>query len=217
MGKGTGTRPAMMKAEYLHAYYLANKKKLLAYRRAWYEANKPHVLAKQAKYEATHKEQVKIWAREGRKRRKDWLKRTPEERRAEYLRNREKIIARSRAWRAAHPGATWEQVKAWKAKNPEAYRLGKSLDRARRAGAERQRIHVEVLQDILRSQNGCCLYCGCLLEHFHIDHKLPLSRGGKHVKENLALACSTCNLRKNLKTAEEFMEMIQRETAIAVT
>ena len=125
MGKGTGTRPAMTKAwyrkhrervianvvayrkghlqqikEYLHQYYLDNKERLRAYRKAWYQANKPHVLAKAAKYQATHKEQVKAWAREGRKRRKDWLKRTPKQRQVEYRQNRETIIARSRAWRA---------------------------------------------------------------------------------------------------------------------
>ena len=207
----------MTKAEYLHEYYLANKKRLNAYRKAWYRANKERVFANVREYEAAHPEQVKKWGRQKSQRyRSAHPERLTKEarreaRRAEYHQNRETIIARSRAWRAANPGATWEQVKAWKAKNPDAYKLLKSSDRARRAGAEKQRIHVSTLQKLIKKQNGCCAYCNCLLEQFHIDHKIPLSRGGKHVEENLALACAKCNLRKNKKTADEFITMNQRE------
>lgn len=37
-----------------------------------------------------------------------------------------------------------------------------------------------------------------------VEHVLPLSRGGFHVWENVALACWQCNLRKNAKTASEW-------------
>lgn len=55
-------------------------------------------------------------------------------------------------------------------------------------------------------QNGKCLYCGCSIrEKYHMDHMVPLSRGGLHCWTNVCLACPTCNLSKNDKTAEEFM------------
>lgn len=64
-------------------------------------------------------------------------------------------------------------------------------------------------EDIIKlyvNQNKGCFYCkGTLDIHFHIDHKQPLSRGGDHCIENLALTCPECNLLKHTKTDDEFM------------
>ncbi len=38
-----------------------------------------------------------------------------------------------------------------------------------------------------------------------LDHKIPLSRGGRHEVLNWCLACRNCNQRKHTKTAEEFV------------
>lgn len=40
----------------------------------------------------------------------------------------------------------------------------------------------------------------------HIEHKIPLSRGGLHAIENLDISCQSCNCSKNTKTVEEFRE-----------
>ena len=50
-----------------------------------------------------------------------------------------------------------------------------------------------------------CYLCGQLIPmgHRHVDHITPLSKGGKHRPSNLAVACDTCNLKKNAKTTEE--------------
>lgn len=42
----------------------------------------------------------------------------------------------------------------------------------------------------------------------HLEHKTPVSRGGSNNKNNLAVACSRCNLRKNIKTEEEFKQYL---------
>ncbi len=34
---------------------------------------------------------------------------------------------------------------------------------------------------------------------FEVEHIIPLSRGGKNVESNLALACRSCNLRKGTR------------------
>lgn len=55
-------------------------------------------------------------------------------------------------------------------------------------------------------QDARCVYCGELLSNgYHIDHKLPVSRGGKNDIENLHLTCARCNLRKATLTHEEFL------------
>ena len=58
---------------------------------------------------------------------------------------------------------------------------------------------------IVEMYNGSCAYCGndCK-SNYHIDHKIPLSRGGKNIFENLALSCPKCNLTKHVKTDVEF-------------
>lgn len=53
-----------------------------------------------------------------------------------------------------------------------------------------------------------CRYCG-LPNHragrgFQIDHVVPLSRGGLHAWDNLALSCAQCNRAKWDSTEEEF-------------
>lgn len=38
----------------------------------------------------------------------------------------------------------------------------------------------------------------------HLEHKIPLCRGGTNEYKNLAIACAKCNIKKNRKTEEEF-------------
>jgi 5-methylcytosine-specific restriction endonuclease McrA len=38
----------------------------------------------------------------------------------------------------------------------------------------------------------------------HLEHKMPLSKGGTNFKENLDVACEGCNLKKGVMTVEEF-------------
>jgi 5-methylcytosine-specific restriction endonuclease McrA len=57
-------------------------------------------------------------------------------------------------------------------------------------------------------QNGICLYCHRNLgEHdIHVDHWVPLSKGGSNGVENLALLHGTCNLQKGARHPDEFRQ-----------
>lgn len=50
-----------------------------------------------------------------------------------------------------------------------------------------------------------CYLCGHLIPkgRRHLDHIVPLSKGGAHVASNLACACRSCNARKGAKLPEE--------------
>ena len=55
------------------------------------------------------------------------------------------------------------------------------------------------------SQSGKCTNCKCdLLNGYHVDHMVPLSRGGSNWPHNLQLLCPPCNLSKGALTMEEF-------------
>src|SRR6266568_3754393 len=71
------------------------------------------------------------------------------------------------------------------------------------------------IQALLKKQKHCCYYAACGHVRFqcvkgryiyHIDHVIPLSRGGSNDISNLVLGCPTCNLRKNDKLPHEFFE-----------
>lgn len=39
----------------------------------------------------------------------------------------------------------------------------------------------------------------------HLEHKMPLSKGGTNIKTNLGIACMRCNCSKGKKTVSEFL------------
>ena len=54
-------------------------------------------------------------------------------------------------------------------------------------------------REILEKHDHRCTYCGKQLERLTMDHVIPLSRGGHHVRENVVPACRSCNSRKGAK------------------
>lgn len=71
-----------------------------------------------------------------------------------YLRNRERILAYGRAWRAANPEESRRQSAAWRAANPERAAELKRADyerhRPERLNAARRR-HEELADSVVRS------------------------------------------------------------------
>ncbi|VEP16202.1 HNH endonuclease [Hyella patelloides LEGE 07179] len=57
-------------------------------------------------------------------------------------------------------------------------------------------------KEILRRDEHQCQYCGNR-KQLTIDHIIPRSRGGKHIWNNVVIACADCNSRKGNKTPEE--------------
>ena len=65
----------------------------------------------------------------------------------------------------------------------------------------------DYIEKLYKEQKGKCYYCGCSLkeEGYHIEHMMPLSRGGEHSLKNVVLSCPTCNFSKGSKTVKEFL------------
>lgn len=78
----------------------------------------------------------------------------------------------------------------------------------------------EVERTVLDRDGWHCFYCGADLHEWpanqvHIDHFVPVSKGGSDVPNNLVVSCSTCNLRKRDKLPTE--EQIEKFKAHLVT
>lgn len=68
-------------------------------------------------------------------------------------------------------------------------------------------VTLEAEKMLYEQQNGICAYCGCHLEDSgkHLDHIVPISRGGLHTITNVHWTCPTCNLSKGDKLEEEWL------------
>jgi 5-methylcytosine-specific restriction endonuclease McrA len=68
-------------------------------------------------------------------------------------------------------------------------------------------------QPLLRRQQNHCHYCNCHVSRRHpvghpqkatLDHRTPRCRGGSNMRQNLVVACESCNSRKGAMTEVEF-------------
>lgn len=126
--------------------------------------------------------------------------------RARYPERARELRRRSMArWRANHAEEHRSRSAQWKKENPGIVAEMASRRRARRRGVGVEKVNPSFLRSLLVSQEGRCYYCrDPLVSHKHLDHKVPLSRGGEHRRENVCWSCPGCNLRKSTKTEDEF-------------
>lgn len=55
---------------------------------------------------------------------------------------------------------------------------------------------------VLKRDRFCCCYCNRSDVSLHVDHIVPVSKGGKSVIDNLQILCRDCNLGKSNKIIE---------------
>ena len=119
-------------------------------------------------------------------------------RRAWAAQNRDREQQWNRAKYLATPETFKEQSKRWRKENPERWReMHRNKEAARRARVKNafvERVEASVL---FERDGGLCGICHESLDQdYHIDHIIPLVKGGMHSYENTQLAHPTCNLRK---------------------
>lgn len=61
----------------------------------------------------------------------------------------------------------------------------------------------KVKSAVMERDGHQCVACGGTID-LEIDHKVPVSKGGESVEENLQVLCRPCNRSKRVKTAEQF-------------
>lgn len=106
------------------------------------------------------------------------------------------------AKRAKDPTPFLEQRRRWRDGNREAYR-----DMMRAAKAKRRAQIIDAggsysakdVAAILIAQKRRCWWCSCKLTTYHVDHRIPLAKGGTNGPENIVASCGPCNQKKNAK------------------
>lgn len=155
-----------------------------------------------AQYRLTEAERVyhKIKKRESRARIAKI--RTPEEtkaiNKAQYEKHKERYKAKARAWNQEN--RTHQQAMVHQAQVRKRYP----------ATFAASSITTAALKEWLDVRRGCtCPYCG-VLDSTHIDHIVPLSKGGLHCFDNLQIICKDCNVSKLDRSEEEFFAWVRR-------
>jgi len=124
-----------------------------------------------------------------------------------YYAHRDEYNARSRARYRDNPELrekrnAWKR--AWDKANRHVRRTSERNRRAKKRLAEGTHTAAETAA-IRRSQKNRCVYCRVKLgRHGHLDHIIPLSRGGSNERRNLQWLCAECNIRKGAKDPIEF-------------
>lgn len=123
-----------------------------------------------------------------------------------YTKNKQKILEQTQAWQKANPEKKKASVAKWAAANPEAMRATVRRRRARLRGADGSHTASDILR-LFDRQQGLCAACATdIQDGYHVDHMMPLSRGGSNSPENLQLLCQSCNCSKWAYTMEEWAE-----------
>ena len=139
--------------------------------------------------------QARDWEKHGERRRANNRARWPRIAAQQHIKAAE--------WRLANPVRVLENHRAWYKLNKFKVILSNHRRRALQDGnlATPSDIH-----KILVSQEFKCKYCKQRIRRseFHVDHVVPLIRGGSNGLDNLCIACIRCNLSKGSRLVGEW-------------
>lgn len=117
--------------------------------------------------------------------------------RSYYVRNKDEVIRRNRAFRE---------------RNRELYLMYGRLYKAKRRSSG-EYVHPSFIGVLLSEQGASCACCSASFSEveYHVDHVVALASGGKHEHRNLQLLCGTCNRRKADRPLMVFLAILEAE------
>lgn len=175
------------------AWYANNPEKVKAHSKAYYAANSEREKARRAEYRANNPEKVKAslvaWRVKNRKKENATTA-------AYRANNREKLRAAAAEWRVNNPEENKARQARYRVNNPEKVNAKNRNRHACKKMAEGHHA-AEDIQRIHQAQNGKCAYCKVKLgKKYHVDHIVPLAKGGSNWPANLQITCASCNSSK---------------------
>ena len=124
--------------------------------------------------------------------------------------NIEKSINRSRLFYSENTEYCKEKSKIYK-KTDKGIAIAKNNNHKRRSKKKQGDVSTKQLLE-LQQNAKVCYWCNVSFKDkkVHIDHYIPLSKGGEHTLSNLVVSCAKCNMSKKAKMPEEFANELGR-------
>jgi 5-methylcytosine-specific restriction endonuclease McrA len=111
---------------------------------------------------------------------------------------------RKREYYLANQQAIRTRSSEWKTKNPIDACAHSHARRARKLAAPGTYTRQDVVA-LLTLQKHACVGCGVRLKSkYHVDHIVPLVKGGTNDRKNIQILCAPCNLSKGSKHPTEW-------------
>lgn len=222
------------KREYNQRYYLANRDRLKQENNDYYWNNRDECCKRMRERHAEnpqlHRDSVHRSYRKNLAKRTAYNRRYSSNnaaalafKRRDYAKRNPVVIReRNRRYVLANPEKQREWMHKWYVKNRARVReWGREYDkshpwvavikynrrRARKLSALTDGTAEAFIKQIRKTDSIQCTYCGNIItgKAIHIDHIVPLSRGGSHTKDNLCPACYSCNCSKSNKLLSEWI------------
>lgn len=184
------------------AYRDANRKRSNEYFRAHYAANKERVDKRNRAYYAANKEQMTAYREANKERRR-------QQRRAYRETHKKQESEQQRIYREANKEKTARIWHTWYIANRERViaraHVARHIRRGRIHNAEGTHSAADIRAQYKRQKNLCYWCREQLIKPYHIDHVVPLSRGGSNWPENIVISCPACNLSKGNRLPHEWI------------
>jgi 5-methylcytosine-specific restriction endonuclease McrA len=183
----------------------------LARKKEQHEANRKAEREKRKIYYDTNRDALRTKAKEyyyrdlatSRARSRRWKENNPEK----YQESIKKGVARRKQYRALNRERINKKTREWQISNPDKVNAKVNVRRALKNGSLGQ-YTAEDAQKILIAQKHKCANCFADLRKVkrHLDHVIPLSKGGTNDRTNIQWLCKQCNLEKHAKDPIAFAQ-----------
>lgn len=227
--KGHGERDCycrQCRKEYRRKHYEENKERHREQGKEWLAARPNYERDRARRSRELHPERDRAAARRWRENNPNaqkeaslrYIQKDParwkEIRRRLRAKHRDKLTESKRAWREKNPDRVRDTYRKYLEANPGLQEIKNNARRARMSSATGE-FSNEDIQALISVQQSRCAGCGEKLKKtgkgkYHIDHVMPLSRGGGNDPGNLQLLCPPCNFSKGARLPEQWAAKIGR-------
>jgi len=173
-------------------YSLLNREKRSESNRKWRERNKEKVKREGKAYYAQNRQSLNEYRRKYQQENRDVLNKVSRE---HYRLNHAERLQYAKEYRENHSDSVAGAMKEWAKNNqPRVIHFRRARSQWLRAG---EGITSEDIERQYQQQKGRCYWCSNPTNgNFHLDHVIPLSKGGEHSPANAVVSCPHCNLSK---------------------
>jgi hypothetical protein len=185
-------------------HYRENLEHAKILRRKRYEKNKPAILEQTKAYAKKHRAHLYQKGKEWRARNRDSILKKEAAYREKH---RQQFLEWKRKWRERNPRASAEYYRKNKAILAEKERIWRQNNRARcceKGARRRAKLRNQTPKNANKKLIMAFYYAAqrisaCTKIPFHVDHHIPIDKGGLHHQGNLRILTASANCRKRNK------------------